>query len=1501
MIQIYKAENTDYEKNGDMTLFPREAYVHPVLNGAWEAYLEHPIDTEGRWEYLTEDAVVKMPSFNGKQLFRIKNVKKSDSGIECDMDPIFFDAAGDCFLEDVRPTGKTGQEALDIMTASNKKYKGKSDITTGSTAYYEYKNLLEAISGDDDNSFLNRWGGEVLYDNYTVTVNERVGGDYGVSLLYGKNIQIDGFTQQIDTTNIITRIYPKAYDGYKMSGKGYVDSPLIGSYPTIHAVAITFDEIRMRDDTTTEVDDDIILCESQEELDAALKQKCEEQYAAGVDKPEVTIKADTVLLEYTQAYQDLQSLEKISLGDTVHCKHTKLNIVTDARVIELYYDSIRQRNSSVVIGDFKGNYFSRLESKAAKIDSVVREDGTVIADKVTGIIDVQNAQLRYQKNAAKRQDVRAMLFEDLDPDSELFGAMCYGTQGFQIADERTDDGRGWKWKTAFTAKGGYADSIILGLLADKTGKNFWNLDTGEFSLSSTVKVGGKTVEEISDSKVQEFVNGVYSIDFESIRKNLKNKIETWYQETDPSNAWGVPVEVAWCDIDGVPILDIIGNEILLLFEEDKTDHEGDLWKNPTDNKEYRYENGTWVEMPIPDAVFDEIDGKAQIFINTPSGPYRTGDLWFDKVSGDILTCIRERMSGFQESDWSKENRYTDDSGLNSFITAIYDPAVAKLQAQIDGQIETYYYDYEPSMQNEPASLWTTTEERKKHEGDLFYWKSKGYAYRFLQDGAAWKWQLLQDTDITKAMATAEKAQDTADHKRRVFVVEPKPPYDIGDLWVQGADGDIMRCIVAKSESAFYAVSDWDKASGYTDDTAVKEFIEKTYLLDIKKIKNSVDKKIETWYQEADPSAEWTGKEELAWCDINGNQIQDINGNDILLIAETEKMQHDGDLWHDLKNNKDYQYCSGHWMEKAVPDEVYDKIDRKTQTFLDTPVPPYQVGDLYFTGKDVLICTGARETGSYDASEWKKRDNYTDDTAVKDFISNVYTPDIKDIQEQIDGKIDTYYYDYEPTLENVPAKEWEDDETKGLHNGDLFFWKSMGYTYRFLNVDDKWNWVRIRDKDIESAMKAASDAKDTADRKRRVFISTPVPPYDAGDLWSQGEIGDLMRCKVTRSDGEYVPEDWGKASKYTDDTAVEKLNELLNQDEIFNRLTNGGTNQGLFIQDGVLYINFSFGRGGTLKLGGINNTNGLLEVYDENNELVGSWNNKGVNLKKGVISGPQIELHEMNTILGYYGDIQVMKMSNAGLAINSTDPGLGGKKVSFVMTMEPWQYTGMYIKQATSGSGAGTIIDSGFIGLGYGELKGFNPTDATMGAYGVQISTSKNNAAEAGISVLGGNIMQVSKVTGAGISTTGTKNRIANTENYSQRLLYCYEMPSPMFGDVGEAVTDETGICVVILDDIFRETIVQTDNYHVFLQKQGAGDLWIEEITESYFIVRGTENLKFSWEIKAKQSGYDSERLELFEHSTPEDEVDYEQEGYDVYREYIESKTRTGGENYENFN
>lgn len=146
--------------------------------------------------------------------------------------------------------------------------------------------------------------------------------------------------------------------------------------------------------------------------------------------------------------------------------------------------------------------------------------------------------------------------------------------------------------------------------------------------------------------------------------------------------------------------------------------------------------------------------------------------------------------------------------------------VSNLQAQIDGQIETYYYDYEPTLLNYPASEWTTTEERTKHIGDIFYWKSRGYSYRFFQDGSTWKWQLVQDTDITQAMAAAEKAQDTADGKRRVFVVQPEPPYDIGDLWSQDG-GDLLTCTVSRA-SGNYVSSDWKKYNKYTDDTKAEE-------------------------------------------------------------------------------------------------------------------------------------------------------------------------------------------------------------------------------------------------------------------------------------------------------------------------------------------------------------------------------------------------------------------------------------------------------------------------------------------------------------------------------------------------------------------------------------------------------------------------------------------------------------------------------------------------------
>ena len=497
MIQIYSPDNRDYTKNGDMTLFPTEATPRAELNGSWSATLTHPIDKDGRWKYIVEDAVVKMPSFNGDQLFRIISKKKSDSGVEAQMEPIFYDAISDCWLTDIRPTGKNGQEALDLMLAPNAKYSARSDITKASTAYYQYVNFFEALNGDIDQSFIRRWGGEILYDNFTVIVNERVGGDYGVRLLYGKNIPTNGLTEEIDVSGVITRIYPKAYNGYTMTGNGYVDSPLINNYPITHMATITFSDIKMREDAQEDDEENgVIVCDSQEQLDAALRKKCQEQYDAGLDKPTVTISADMILLQNMEQYKDYKILETVSLGDTVHCKHSKLGIITDARVISLEFDSLRKKVTSVTIGDFAYNYFDNVTSSVDRIDQAIRPDGTVMADKVAGILNGIYTQLRLQSTAAQKVDGVAFKVEDLDQDSPLYGCMIWGTQGIQISVNRTADGRDWDWTTAITAKGIVADAIILGLLSDQTGRNYWNLETGEFRLSGEAFIGKKTADEL---------------------------------------------------------------------------------------------------------------------------------------------------------------------------------------------------------------------------------------------------------------------------------------------------------------------------------------------------------------------------------------------------------------------------------------------------------------------------------------------------------------------------------------------------------------------------------------------------------------------------------------------------------------------------------------------------------------------------------------------------------------------------------------------------------------------------------------------------------------------------------------------------------------------------------------------------------------------------------------------------------------------------------------------
>lgn len=160
-------------------------------------------------------------------------------------------------------------------------------------------------------------------------------------------------------------------------------------------------------------------------------------------------------------------------------------------------------------------------------------------------------------------------------------------------------------------------------------------------------------------------------------------------------------------------------------------------------------------------------------------------------------------------------------------------------------------------------------------------------------------------------------------------------------------------------------------------------------------------------------------------------------------------------------------------------------------------------------------------------------------STQSYIDNVLQGKLEDMQDQIDGKVESYFYDYDPTINNIPASEWITVEDKDAHLNDTFTNTHSGESWRWLKVDGVYQWVKIVDSAAIEALELASRALDTADNKRRVFVSTPYPPYDKGDLWAQGDAGGILRCINSRQTGNYVQSDWGKASNYTDDTLAKK--------------------------------------------------------------------------------------------------------------------------------------------------------------------------------------------------------------------------------------------------------------------------------------------------------------------------------------------------------------------------
>ena len=289
----------------------------------------------------------------------------------------------------------------------------------------------------------------------------------------------------------------------------------------------------------------------------------------------------------------------------------------------------------------------------------------------------------------------------------------------------------------------------------------------------------------------------------------------------------------------------------------------------------------------------------------------------------------------------------------------------------------------------------------------------------------------------------------------------------------------------------------------------------------------------------------------------------------------------------------------------------------------TEMPAWTPGRYLWRDTKILYSDGStRYSGEYYDSTWGGLESVNN--SLHDY-AEVVTKQIEGLQSQIDGQIQTWFYDYLPTNTNHPASEWTTTDLKNQHLGDLFYVvdneTNGGEVYRWSLVNEVYKWQRVEDTEVAKALELASQAKDIADGKRRVFVEQPYPPYDVGDLWAQGANGDLMRCKTARATGSYNASDWEKASKYIDETKAGEIAQGKvdgqTQMDIFNKLTNNGTSQGMFIDQatGDIYINATYITSGILNANLIRA--GILQSSDGSTFYL--------DLKNGVLRGRFSEL------------------------------------------------------------------------------------------------------------------------------------------------------------------------------------------------------------------------------------------------------------------------------------
>lgn len=452
------------------------------------------VDDEGIWKSIEEEAILKVKLDYGYEIFDIVKATKNTRDITVFARQHTIEKQLSTNLKDVRSEGNNGYSALQWMLENSNEYKEdkhyarelefSSDIETISTAYYQEMNLYKALF-DCDQSFINRWGGEIQRRGYRTTINKKIGRDRGFQVRHAKNMS--GFESETSIDSVYTRIKPKAYNGYTIDG--YVQSSNIDKYATVRTITIKYEDVKLQEDC----EEGEVGYETLEELQAELIRRAELEFTENhIDEIQGTYTVSFEDLSKTEEYKNYTILERCYLGDTVNVFIDKLDVNISVRAIRKKYNVMTQKVISIELSnldlsEFKPKSFAEVVKEINKLPESfqnvlqqAREEATdLINAGINGFVVANKNEILIMDTADKNTATKVWRWN--------VNGLGFSSTGYygEYNTALTMDGK--LVLNELTCEGINAMLINAGILKSLNGESWINLDNGEAQLTGELR------------------------------------------------------------------------------------------------------------------------------------------------------------------------------------------------------------------------------------------------------------------------------------------------------------------------------------------------------------------------------------------------------------------------------------------------------------------------------------------------------------------------------------------------------------------------------------------------------------------------------------------------------------------------------------------------------------------------------------------------------------------------------------------------------------------------------------------------------------------------------------------------------------------------------------------------------------------------------------------------------------------------------------------------------